>query len=96
MYPLVALFAVGIIRKDKNVFYYVSPLIAVGWVIALYHNLLYYHILSESLVPCVTGVSCTTRFFAWFGFVTIPLMSLTAFTVIGLLMIIYKKTILKK
>lgn len=82
MYPLVALLTVGILRKDKQVVWYVVPLAIIGWFIALYHNLLYYKILPESAAPCEVGVSCTTKFFAWFGFITIPLLSFTAFTVI--------------
>jgi disulfide bond formation protein DsbB len=95
MYPLVAIFAVGILKKDKIVNYYAWPLIVVGWVIALYHNLLYYNILPEAAAPCAAGVSCTTRFFAWFGFITIPLLSLTAFTILGGLMLIYRKSQVK-
>ena len=87
MYPLVAVIAVGILRKDPNLPFYVLPLSLIGLSIALYHNLLYYHILSESLVPCVLGVSCTTRFFAWFGFITIPLLSFIAFVIITACMI---------
>lgn len=91
MYPLVLIFAVGILKKDKNVNLYAWPLIAIGWVIALYHNLLYYNILPEAAAPCTAGISCTTRFFAWFGFITIPLLSLTAFTILGGLMLIYSR-----
>ncbi len=93
MYPLVLILAVGILRKDKKIYQYVLPLSLIGLTIAIYHNLIYYHILSENLLPCVQGVSCTTRFFAWFGFITIPILSLTAFTVITLLMLIYRKKI---
>ncbi len=82
MYPLVAILTVGIFRKDKQVATYVLPLAIIGWCIALYHNLLYYQILPESMAPCVAGVSCTTKFISWFGFVTIPLLSFTAFTII--------------
>lgn len=91
MYPLVAILTVGIVNKDKNVHRYVLPLSITGFFIALYHNLIYYHIISESLVPCSQGVSCTTKFFAWFGFITIPLLSLIAFTVITVCMLWYKK-----
>ena len=59
-----------------------------GFVIAAYHNLLYYGVIQE---VCKEGVSCTTRFFAWFGFITIPLLSLTAFAVITTLMLLHKK-----
>ena len=91
MYPLIAIFAVGILKKDKQVNFYAWPLIIVGWIIAFYHNLLYYNILPEAAAPCAAGVSCTTKFFAWFGFITIPLLSLTAFTILGGLMLIYRK-----
>ena len=89
MYPLVVIFAVGVLFKDKLVKYYAWPLIAIGWSIAAYHNLLYYNIIPEAAAPCAAGVSCTTRFFAWFGFITIPLLSFTAFTILGGLMLIY-------
>lgn len=82
MYPLVILIAVGILTKDKKMPLYVLPLAIIGWGIAAFHNLLYYKILPESAAPCVAGVSCTTKFISWFGFVTIPLLSLIAFSVI--------------
>lgn len=88
MYPLVAILTVGILLKDKRVSRYVLPLSILGFVVAAYHNLVYYGVIPE---VCVQGVSCTTRFFAWFGFVTIPLLSLTAFAVITTLMLIHKK-----
>lgn len=91
MYPLVAILGAAIIYKDKHFYRYVLPLSLVGWIIALYHNLIYYHIVNEALIPCTAGVSCTTRFFAWFGFLSIPLLSLIAFTVINACMIIYLK-----
>jgi disulfide bond formation protein DsbB len=90
MYPLVAILAVGIADKNKKIYRYVLPLSITGFVIALYHNLLYYRILPESIAPCGFGVPCTTKFFAWYGFITIPLLSLTAFMVITACMLIYK------
>lgn len=91
MYPLVAILPVGIIKNDKNLPLYVLPLSITGMIIAIYHNLLYYKILPESIAPCRAGVSCTTKLIEWFGFVTIPLMSLAAFTFITLCMILYWK-----
>jgi len=91
MYPLVLLLTVGILLRDRRLRFYVLPLSLIGLSIAIYHNLLYYNILPESIAPCTAGVSCTTRQIEWFGFVTIPLMSLTAFTVITLSMVFYKR-----
>jgi disulfide bond formation protein DsbB len=82
MYPLVIILAIGILTKDRKLPQYVLPLAIVGWGIAAYHNLLYYNIIPESVGPCQAGVSCTTKFISWFGFVTIPFLSFIAFTVI--------------
>lgn len=91
MYPLVPIFAVGILKKDKNVDFYAWPLIISGAFIGLYHNLLYYNVLSESLAPCIAGISCTTKFTQWLGFITIPFLSLAAFLTLGVTMVIYRK-----
>lgn len=96
MYPLVAIFAVGIIRQDKNVAWYGLPSALIGLGIALYHNLLYYGIIPESIQPCKLGVSCTTKFFEWFGFITIPFLSLVAFMVITVGLIYFIKLNFKK
>lgn len=82
MYPLVLILGVGLLRGKKDYLWYSLPLVIVGWAIAFYHNLLYYNIIPHALAPCQAGVSCTIKFFAWFGFITIPLLSLVAFSVI--------------
>ncbi len=86
MYPLVVILAVGIWKKDKNLPYFVLPLSIIGIIIAIYHNLLYYNIIPEATAPCVQGISCTTKFIEWFGFITIPFLSLLAFIVITAVM----------
>lgn len=91
MYPLVIILAVGIWKKDKNLPYFVLPLSIIGLFISAYHNLLYYKIIPESAAPCTLGISCTTKFIEWFGFVTIPLLSLGAFVSITLIILFYKK-----
>lgn len=90
MYPLVVILAVGILLRDSKLRYYSLPLSIIGLSIAVYHNLLYYGIIAESLVPCTAGISCTSRQIEWLGFITIPLMSLIAFTVITLSTVFYK------
>jgi len=96
MYPLVALIAVGIIKKDKNLPYYVLPLSSIGGLLAVYHNLLYYQIIPESAAPCLTGISCTTKFIEWFGIITIPFLSLAAFIFITACMVGYLKLVKAK
>lgn len=82
MYPLVAILAVGIFREDSKLHTYVLPFSIIGTLIALYHNLLYYGILPESIQPCALGVSCTTKQIELLGFITIPLLSLCGFILI--------------
>lgn len=91
MYPLVIIIAVGIWKKDKNLPYFVLPFSIAGLIISAYHNLLYYNIIPESIEPCTLGISCTTRQLEWFGFITIPLMSLGTFALITFLTLLYKK-----
>lgn len=91
MYPLVIVLTVGILLRDTHTKYYVLPLSLIGLSISIYHNLLYYGIISESLAPCTMGISCTTRQIEWLGFITIPLMALTAFIVITFSMLFYKR-----
>jgi disulfide bond formation protein DsbB len=88
MYPIVAIVILGILRRDRKLYLNVLVLAIPGLIISIYHNLLYWKILPESVAPCTLGVSCTTKFFEWFGFITIPLMALVAFTVITLLSVI--------
>lgn len=91
MYPLVILIAVGILKKDKNLDHYVLPMSILGTLVAFYHVLLQRGILPEAIAPCVIGASCVTRHVGYFGFITIPVMSLTAFVVITVCMLVYRK-----
>ena len=91
MYPLVIILAVGIWKKDKNVHLYALPLSIAGLIISIYHNLLYYNIIPENSVPCTLGISCTTKFVEWFGFITIPFLSMTAFITTTTLILLHVK-----
>lgn len=83
MYPLVFIFGVGILRKDKNVPYYALPLSVIGGVIALFHYLLQRGIIPDNIAPCAQGISCSTNLIELYGFITIPFMSLVAFIIIS-------------
>ncbi len=92
-YPIVLILVVGILRRDTKVWQYVLPLISIGWLFSLYHNLLYYHVLPWWNEPCAQGVSCTTKYISWFGFITIPLLAFISFNVIIGLMLMYRRYI---
>ncbi|WP_258238783.1 disulfide oxidoreductase [Arcobacter sp. CECT 8985] len=95
MYPLVFIFLVGLLYPDDKTFKYSIVLAILGWIFAFYHNLLMFKIISEDLVPCVQGVPCSTEYINWFGFITIPFLSLMAFSLIIILLILGKKGFLK-
>ncbi|NMB69915.1 disulfide bond formation protein B [candidate division WWE3 bacterium] len=82
MYPLAIIIFVGIILKDKKLFYYTVGINVIGFCIAFFHVLLSQGVLPQSFSQCFYGPSCTTNFDTIFGFFTIPLQSLTAFTLI--------------
>lgn len=90
MYPLVLIIGTGIVLRDIRLKIYALPLCLIGLGISIYHNLLYYGIIPESITPCTAGISCTSRQIEWLGFITIPLMALTAFILITIFLLIYK------
>ena len=91
MYPLVLIFGAAFLSEDRSYFRYSFPLAIVGLSIAIYHNLLYYNIIPESAAPCRQGISCTTVFFEWLGFLTIPSLSLIAFSLTLILLILSRR-----
>ncbi|MBI4058371.1 disulfide bond formation protein B [Candidatus Gottesmanbacteria bacterium] len=92
MYPLVAIIAIGILRRDPGVAFYILSLSIPGGLVAFYQYLLQREVLPESAAPCVQGISCTTTYIEWFGFITIPFLSLVAFAVITASAYLYLKT----
>ena len=91
MYPIVLTIGIGMITRDARMKSNAMPLSLIGLAISIYHNLLYYGILPESIAPCTQGISCTSRQIEWLGFITIPLMALAAFVSIALCLLFYKK-----
>ncbi len=91
MYPLVLIFLINLLYPDDKVFTYSFPVVIVGLFFAIYHNLLMFGVIPESVVPCVQGVPCSTEYINWLGFITIPFLSLIAYLAIFVLLIIGKR-----
>ena len=84
MYPLVILLGIASYRQDRAIVPYVLPLSILGGSISLFHYL-------EQKIPgfgvpevCRQGVPCSVEYINWLGFVTIPFLALSAFTLITL------------
>lgn len=90
MYPLAFIFLINLLYPDDKVIKYSLPLTTIGLLISIYHNLLIYDIIPIDLSPCVQGVPCSTRYLD-FGFITIPFLSLVAFSSILVLLILSLK-----
>lgn len=91
IYPLVITLGIGLFPLDKQSIKYSLPLAVIGWLFALYHTLLYSGIIPESMQPCRQGVSCTEVYIELFGFLSIPMLSLIAFSMIIALLVIVKR-----
>jgi len=93
MYPLVFIFLISLLYPDKNVFKYSFPLVVVGMLIAIYHNLLIIGIIPQTLSPCISDIPCNVDYLNYFGFITIPLLSFIAFFIICICLVFYKKKV---
>jgi len=89
MYPMSIILLVSLLKNDKNVVRYVLPLAIGGGLIAVYQYIMQ---LFPTVIRCSEEVAeCSSIQVAQFGFVTIPLMSATAFALIILLSLIAAK-----
>jgi len=87
IFPLVFILAAGLIPFDPKIVRYALPLAAVGWLVAVFHLLLAAGVIPESITPCTQGIPCSQEQIEWFGFVTIPLLSVVAFSIINALLV---------
>ena len=90
MFPLALMLAIALLPFDARVVRYALPLALVGAAIAAYHTLLVWGLVPKDLVPCGQGPSCAEVKFELLGFITLPLLSLTAFALIAILLWIVK------
>jgi disulfide bond formation protein DsbB len=84
MYPQVLLLGIANLKNDYGIKKYILPLSVIGTVIAIYHYVLQ---MSPFPLPCSDEIAnCALKQVSYFGYITIPLMSLTAFVLVILFM----------
>lgn len=91
MYPQVVLLGLAMFKKDLSIIKYSISLSVIGAILAGYHYLLQLNIIKVLPCPAVGySVSCSKLFVMQFGYITIPLMSFTAFLMIIFFLLSYK------
>lgn len=88
MYPLAFLLPMGFLRKNPAVQTLALPLSILGMVVATYHVM-------EEKIPgfspikvCAPDNPCTTPWVNYFGWITIPVLSLIAFAIITICILV--------
>ena len=93
MFPLALLLPIGLFPYDPRIVRYGLALALPGAAIAVFQMLLVAGIIPEQIKPCSQGVPCGNTVAVWFGFVTIPLLSVAAFSfIIALLLVAQRRS----
>lgn len=80
MYPQTIILLIAVLKNDMSVKLYSLTLSIFGLLFAIYHFMLQNF---PTILPCTSnGVSCATKTINLFGYITIPVMSATAFLLI--------------
>jgi disulfide bond formation protein DsbB len=88
MYPLAAVLAVGVIRRDRSVVWYAAPFVAFGAPVSLYHYLVEHVPSIAEGSSCSVFVPCNVPYFEELGYVTLAFMALSAFLLVGALLVV--------
>ncbi|MEF2245749.1 MULTISPECIES: disulfide oxidoreductase [unclassified Paenibacillus] len=91
MYPLALILGIAFFREEYQIIYYALPLAIIGSLFSIYHILVQqFPDTIGSLAACEAG-SCIGDYLYWFGFITIPMLALTAFILIIISLLWMKK-----
>lgn len=93
LFPIPLIAGIALLKKDISARQYIFGLSLVGVVIALYHSILQMNLFKTVSVFCnpLSAVDCATPDFIYFGFVTIPVMSVAVFVLLLILSYGYPK-----
>lgn len=83
MFPQAIILGIAMFKNEVSVKVYSISLASIGLLIGIYHILVQN---GQVYSPCSTQVvNCSVKQFVYFGYVTIPVMSVTAFLILILL-----------
>lgn len=82
MYPIAIMMTVAYIQKNPRIVVTTLVFSIIGGCISLYHYLIQkVSFFQDDAISC-GAVPCTGMYINWFGFITIPFLALTAFTIL--------------
>lgn len=92
MYPQVLLLGIAWWKKDYGIKKYSLPLALIGFGFALYHSYLQqFPATNDAFCSIGSLVGCSTREIYELGYITMPLMSLTAFLMVIVFVSVWRK-----
>ncbi len=92
MFPLAILLAIACLRSDTALWRYALALAVPGGLIAAYHTGQYFDLISTPIQPCgQQGPSCSGAEMTVLGGVPLPLLSLIAFALIAILLLLQRR-----
>lgn len=94
MYPQVILLGLALLKKEDKIIDYSLALSIIGLVISAYHNYIFLKSIDSTF--CGISGSCIIKYVLEYGYVTIPVMSFTAFLLVSLFLLFKKYNIIKK
>ena len=86
MFPLALLLPFALFPFNRALLRPPLVLALIGLGLAVFHQLLVAGLIPADLQPCRQGVPCSETVIRWFGFVTIPLLSILAFSILAALL----------
>lgn len=87
MYPLVIVLGIATARKDLKQTIYVLPITILGMGISSYHYAIEKTDWFEGGGKTCGIIPCDVEYINWLGFITIPFLALTAFTLITIILV---------
>ena len=90
MYPLVVVLGVAFLRRDPAVWKTAVPLALAGALVSAYHVAIQYRP-SLEVTQCSGATPCSMRFFALYGFVSIPVMAGAAFLLVAVALAVHAR-----
>ena len=90
MYPITLISGTALFLERDDIKDYVMSLTLIGIPLALYHALIQRYEQFHSAGCSIAAVSCSTEYTFHYGYITIPVMALTAFLVITVVLWRYR------